>query len=174
MSVPDEAKQKPQATDLTDAVEGSEPISVLSHLRQLPSPATTFQLLKDALQGFSPVSILSQLTVRFLFVRTDEFHEESSAIHRHHAYIEFLTGLLAAQPFPASELMEPTVSQCDEIWQRLEDYYTAIQRDLMADALDGTGKLHKLAFDAKSFPHGSGRSLCAPTRTDGRRALRGT
>src|ERR1700690_984585 len=126
MSVPDEAERKPHATDLQDAVEVGELTSVLSQLRQQPSPATTFQLLKDAVQGYSPVSILSQLTVRFLFVRRDEFQEESSEIHHHHAHIEFLTGLLATQPFPSGELKHLTVSQCDEIWQRLEDYYTAM------------------------------------------------
>jgi hypothetical protein len=57
MSVPDEAERKPQVTDLKDAAEGGEPISVLSQLRQQPS-ATTFQLLKDAVHGYSPVSIL--------------------------------------------------------------------------------------------------------------------
>lgn len=150
MSVSDEAERKPHATDLKDAVEGGEPISILSQLRQQPSPATTFQLLKDAVHGYSPVSILSQLTVRFLFVRSEEFHEESSEIHRHHACIEFLTGLLAAQPFPSGELKKPTVSQCDEIWQ-LQDYYLAVERDLMADALERTGKLHKLAFEAKNY-----------------------
>src|SRR5207302_488404 len=66
----------------------------------------------------------------------DQFHEESSEIHHHHAYIEFLTGLLAAQPFPSGELKKPTVSQCDEIWQWLQDYYTAVQRDLIGDALE--------------------------------------
>jgi hypothetical protein len=150
LPVPDEAKRKPQATGLKDAVEGSEPISVLSQLRQQPSPATTFQLLKDAVQGYSPVSILSRLTVRFLFVRRDEFHEESSEIHHHHAYIEFLTAFLATQPFPTGELKDLKASRCDEIWQRLKDYYTAVQRDLMADALEQTEKLHKLAFDAKN------------------------
>jgi hypothetical protein len=125
LSVPDEAKRKPPAADLKDAVEGSELISVISQLRQEPSPATTFQLLKDAVEDYSPVSILSQLTVRFLFVRRGEFHEELSEIHHHHAYIEFLTGLLATQPFPSGGLKEPTGSQCEEVWQRLKDYYTA-------------------------------------------------
>ena len=55
-----------------------------------------------------------------------------------------------SQPFPPGETKYPTVSQCDEIWQRLEDYYLAIQRDLMADALEGTGRLHELEFDGKN------------------------
>jgi hypothetical protein len=151
VSVPDETESTPQsATEATGAAQEGVPLDILAHLKQQPSPATTFQLLKDAVQGYSPVSILSQLTVRFLFVRRDEFHEESSQIHHHHAYIEFLTGLLACQPFPAGELKELTVSQCDEIWRRLEDYYIAVHRDLMADALERTGKLHELAFDAKN------------------------
>ena len=175
MPVPDEAKRKPPVTDLKKTVEVGGLNSVISQLRQEPSPATTFQLLKDAVQGYSPVCILSQLTVRFLFVRRDEFHEESSEIHHHHAYIEFLTGFLASQPFPSGELKEPTVSQCDEIWQRLQNYYTAVQRDLMADALEQTEKLHKLAFDAKNHSlNGARRSLSAPARTNGRGALRGT
>jgi hypothetical protein len=151
LSVPDEAESKPlSATELTDAVEPGEPSSILLQLRQHPSPATTFQLLKDAVHSYSPVAILSQLTVRFLFVRRDDFHEESSEIHRHHAYIEFLTGLLATRPFPACELTELTVSHCDEIWQRLQDYYLAVQRDLIADGLERT-VLHELEFESKNY-----------------------
>jgi hypothetical protein len=152
VSVPAEAEPKPLSSiEAKDADQEGEGINILAHLKQQPSPATTFQLLKDAIQGYSPVSILSQLSVRFLFVRRDEFHKESSEIHHHHAYIEFLTGLLATQPFPAGELKELTVSRCDEIWRRLEDYYTAVQRDLMADALERTEKLHKLEFDARNY-----------------------
>jgi len=57
MSVSDEAERKPHTTDLKDAVEGGEPISILSHLRRQPSPATTFQLLKDAVHGYSPETL---------------------------------------------------------------------------------------------------------------------
>jgi integrase len=41
-------------------------------------------------------------------------------------------------------LKKLTISQCDEIWQRLQDYFAAAQRDLVADALGQTEKLHEL------------------------------
>lgn len=90
------------------------------------------------------------LTVRFLFVRRGEFHEESAEIHRHHPYIEFLSGILATQPFPTGEMSELKFSQCEEIWQRLKDYFDAVQRDLFADALEKTGLVHELQFDARN------------------------
>ena len=104
MSVPDEGESKPHATlpESGDPIGAGAPIDIVAQLRQQPSPATTFQHLKDALRGHSPVAILSQLTNRYLFVRRGEFHDEDSEIHRHHAYIEFLTGLLASEPFPAA------------------------------------------------------------------------
>lgn len=78
MSVPEERESTPQSDrQLTDVVQGGEPIDILAHLRQQPSPATTFQLLKEAVHGYSPISILSQLTNRFLFVRRDEFHRDT-------------------------------------------------------------------------------------------------
>ena len=151
MSAPDETESKPQSSANLPDANTAETDSILDHLRQHQSPATAFERLKDAIQGYSPVSILCQLTNRFLFVRRDEFYEESSEIHRHHAYIEFLTGLLAAQPFPTGELKELRVSHCDDTWQRLQDYYLAVQRDLCADALESSGRLHELEFDAKNY-----------------------
>lgn len=133
-----------------EPVERAEAHSIALHLRQQPSSAATFQLLRDALHGRNPVSILSQLTVRFLFVRRGEFHEESSEIHRYCPYIEFLTGLLATQPFPSGELEELTAFQCDEIWRRLQDYFDAVQRALIADALEKTDLVHELQFDARN------------------------
>lgn len=115
------------------------------------SPAMAFGLLKDAIQGHSPVSILCQLTTRFLFVRRDEFHEESSEIHRHHAYIEFLSGLLASRPFPTGELKGLTVSHCDAIWRRLQDYDLAVKRALLVEAPERSGRLHELEFEAKNY-----------------------
>jgi hypothetical protein len=149
LPVPDESETKP-ADESNGAAQGEGPFLLLDNLRKLPSPAGTLQKLNDALRGYSPLSILSQLTDRFLFVRRDEFHEESSEIHRHHAYIEFLTGLLVSQPFPTGALSELTVTHCDEIWERLQDYYVAVERDLMADALDKDDRLHSLAFHARN------------------------
>lgn len=151
MSVPEpESMPESPAAASKEAVERADTRSIASRLRQQPSPATTLQLLNDALCGYSPVSVLSQLTVRFLFVRRDEFHEESSEIHRYHTYIEFLTGMLATHPFPSGELKELTVLQCDEIWLRLRNYFDAVQRDLFADALDKTDLVHGLQFDARN------------------------
>ncbi len=152
MSVPDEGESKPQATlpESGDPVGAGAPVDIVAQLRQHPSPATTFKHLKDALRGHSPVAILSQLTNRYLFVRRGEFHDEDSEIHRHHAYIEFLTGLLASEPFPTGELNDLTASKCDEIWQRLQDYFVAVQRDLAADSLERTDLAHGLQFDARN------------------------
>ena len=117
MSAPDETESTTQsAVDAPTDDQGVEPIDMLAQLRLQPSPATSFQLLKDAVRGYSPVAILSQLTVRFLFVRRDEFHEESSEIHRHHAYIEFLTGFLVSQQFPAGESKYPTVPASTQVF----------------------------------------------------------
>jgi hypothetical protein len=146
VSVPDESESKLEASpELKD-----HPFDVLGHLRQQPSPATTFQRLKDVLRGYSPVAILCQFTNRFLFVRRGEFHDEASEIHRHHAYIEFLTGLLTSQPFPNGELKQLTAAGCDEIWQLLKDYFGAVQTDMFADALEKTDLAHKLQFDARN------------------------
>jgi len=107
--------------------------------------------LNQALAGHSPVSILAQLTNRFLFIRRDEFHDESSEVNRHHAYIEFLTGLLVSRSFPTGDVKELTVAHRDEIWPRLQDYYLAVERDLMADRLKTEDRLHSLAFDSKNY-----------------------
>ena len=109
--------------------------------------------LNQVLEGDSPVSILAQLTNRFLFIRRDEFHDESSEVNRHHGYIEFLTGLLVTRQFPSGDPKELT-SHREEIWQRLKDYYLAVQRDLMAARLEKEDPLHSLAFDAKNYSLG--------------------
>ena len=79
MSLPDEAESTPESptTASKEAGEGPDTRCIASRLRLQPSPAMTLQLLKDAICGYSPVSVLSQLTIKFLFVRRDEFHEES-------------------------------------------------------------------------------------------------
>ena len=41
LSAPDEVKRKPPVTNINDAVEGNELISVISRLRQEPSQPTT-------------------------------------------------------------------------------------------------------------------------------------
>ncbi len=125
--------------------------SLLDNLRSLPSPADTFEKLKRSMDGHNPLSILAHLTNRFLFIRSDEFQEESAEVHLHHGYIEFLTGLLVSRPFLSSDLRELTVAQCDEIWERLKDYYLAVGRDLAADRLRKDDPLHSLEFDAKNY-----------------------
>lgn len=150
MTTPDDKESGSSTSEPKHVADEVEPISVSSLLREGPSPATTFQLLKDAVRDHNPIAVLSQLTNRFLFVRRGEFHDESSEIHRHHAYIEFLTGLLASQPFPVGELKELTASGCDEIWERLKDYFDAVQRDLLASAIEKTDLVHELQFDAKN------------------------
>jgi hypothetical protein len=54
MSVPDEAERKPHATDLKDVVEGGEAISVLSQLRQQPSPATNISVIERCRSWLQP------------------------------------------------------------------------------------------------------------------------
>jgi hypothetical protein len=151
LATPDETEsgQQSPTSEPKRGADEVDPVPLLDLLREQPSPGTTFQRLKDAACDYSPVAILSQLTNRFLFVRRDEFHDESSEIHRHHAYIEFLTGLLASQPFPSGELKELTASGCDEIWQRLQDYFDSVQRDLLASGIEKTDLAHELQFDAK-------------------------
>lgn len=129
-------------------------------MRQQPSPTVTFQSLKDAVHGYSPISILSQLAVRLLFVRTDEFQSESSQFHRHHTLLEFLTGLLAVQPFPSDTPTALTVTQCDDIWKRLNDYFESIDRDLMVDSLEHNfselemeAKHNSLMIRGEAYPH---------------------
>jgi hypothetical protein len=124
---------------------------VLGDIRKLPSPAETLEKLNQAIEGHSPVSILAHLTNRFLFVRRDEFHDESSEVNRHHGYIEFLTGLLVTRLFPSGDLKQLTGSQREELWRRLKDYYLAVERDLMADRLEKEDRLHSVAFDAKNY-----------------------
>jgi hypothetical protein len=150
LPVPDEIESKPASVSSGSEANAGEPLDMLAHLRQQPSPAVTYQSLKDAVSGYSPIGILSQLTNRFLFVRRGEFYDESSEIHRHHAHIEFLTGFLASQPFPTGELKELTAIACDEVWQRLKDYFDAIQRSLFIQAMQGTDVLHGLQVDAKN------------------------
>lgn len=127
---------------------------LLNSLKQMPSPYETLEQLNRVLDGYNPVSILAQLTNRFLFIRRDEFHDESSEVNRHHAYIEFLTGLLVSRSFPTGDVKELTVAHRDEIWQRLQDYYLAVERDLMVDRLKKEDRLYSLAFDAKSYSLG--------------------
>jgi hypothetical protein len=150
LSVPDNIDPKSQLSGTPSQVEGPDLHSIASRFRQQPSPAKMLQLLKDAINGYSPVSVLSQLTVRYLFVRRGEFHGESSEVHRHHAYIEFLAGFLATQPYPAGELKALTVPQCVEIWRRLQDYFDAIRTNLFADALGKADPIQELQFDARN------------------------
>lgn len=137
-----------KASDLTHEEMRS---SVLGNLRALPSPTETFESLKAAIEGCNPVSVLARLTNRFLFIRRDEFQEESAEVNLHHRYIEFLTGLIVSRPFPSGDLEELTAAQCDVIWERLKDYYLAVNRDLMADRLKKDDPLHSLAFDARNY-----------------------
>jgi hypothetical protein len=112
-----------------------------------------FDALLRAVQPLDPICLLAHLTLRYLFVPADEFQPESADIHLHQTRIELLAGLLARRLFPEHPVEKITSADIDGVWYLLEEYFTAVGRELMAGMIQEEsqpGDLNWVLFTARN------------------------
>jgi hypothetical protein len=115
------------------------------------SPAEAFASLEQCASSFEPLALLVGLTQRYLFVPANEFHDESSELHRSARRIELVAGMLLSRTRTTLGSKLPTRDDFELVSKLAEAYLVSLSRQIVRESsVEPDLKHQDLAYDARN------------------------